>query len=210
MRRIVASTMMIAVLAVSPAVSMAAAAKKTAVASAVSQFDQGVAAYERGDYSTAYSLFRPLADQGNADAQFNLGIMYELGWGVPQDYAAAVSWYRKAAEHGNADAHYNLGLIYSKGEGVQQDYAAAASWFRKAAERGQVGGQYALALYYALGQGVPEDYVQAHKWFNLAAAKATDADVRDGALKYRDIVAAKMTPAQIAEAQRLASAWKVK
>ena len=167
MRRIVASAMMVAVLAVSPAVGMAAAAEKPAVASAASQFDQGVAAFNRGDYSTAYRLFRPLAEQGYALAQFNLGLMYANGQGVPQDYAAAVSWYRKAADQGNASAQYNLGVAY------------------------------------ATGHGVPQDYVQAHKWFNLAAASGNA-----NAVKARDIVAAKMTPAQIAEAQRLAGAWK--
>ena len=167
MRRIVASAVMMAVLAVSPAVGAAAAAKKPAVASAASQFDQGVAAFNRGDYSTAYRLFRPLAEQGYASAQYNLGVMYANGQGVPQDYAAAVSWYRKAAEQGNALGQFMLGMMYD------------------------------------LGQGVPQDNVSAHKWFNLAAASGNAE-----AVKNRDIIAAKMTPAQIAEAQRLASAWK--
>ena len=149
------------------------------------------------------SWYRKAADQGVAQAQFNLGVKYDNGEGVPQDYAAAVSWYRKAAEQGAAYAQFNLGVKYDNGEGVPQDYAAAAGWYRKAADQGVAQAQFNLGVMYAKGQGVPQDYVQAHKWFNLAAASG-NAD----AVKNRDFVAAKMTPAQIAEAQRLASAWK--
>ena len=83
-------------------------------------FDEGVAAYERGDYATALREFRPLADQGDAAAQYNLGIMYSEGRGVQQGDAEAVRWFRKAADQGNADAQHNLGVMYEKGRGVQQ------------------------------------------------------------------------------------------
>ena len=132
-------------------------------------FDDAVAAYERGDHATAFRLWRPLADQGNARAQVILGSMLEFGQVVPQNHAEAVKWYRLAADQGNAHAQVNLG-----------------------------------GMYYT-GQGVPQDHVQAHKWFNLAGAGG-DEDGR----KNRDIVAKVMTPAQIAEAQRLASEWKPK
>ena len=146
------------------------------------------------------------AEQGNANSQFILGFMYESGHGgVAQDYAAAMSWYRKAAEQGHPGAQYNLCIMYAKGRGVAQYYAAAMSWCRKAAEQGHDGAQSNLGAMYAQGQGVPQDYVLAHMWFNLAAAKG-DAD----AVKNRDRVAAKMTPAQIAEAQKLAREWKPK
>ena len=75
------------------------------------QLKVGGAAYDRGDYATALKEFRPLAEQGNADAQFNLGFMYENGLGVPQDYAEAVKWYRNAAEQGYAQGQANLGLM---------------------------------------------------------------------------------------------------
>ena len=207
--RLTAAMMAVVALLVTPAAGMAATAPKKAPApvAAPSQFDQGYAAYSRGDFATALSLWRPLADQGNADAQGNLGVMYANGQGVPQDYAAAVSWYRKAADQGNADAQFNLGFMYSNGQGVPQDYAAAVSWYRKAADQGNADAQGNLGVMYAKGQGVPQDYVQAHKWYNLGSARATAAEVRDRNAKNRDIVAAKMTPAQIAEAQRLASAW---
>ena len=132
-------------------------------------FEDGVAAHGKGDYATAMRLWRPLAEQGDASAQYNLGFMYDNSQGVTQDYATAMSWYRKAADQGFADAQNNLGFMYAN------------------------------------GQGVPQDYVQAHMWWNLAAAKG-DAD----AIKNRDKVVAKMTPAQIAEAQKLAREWKPK
>ena len=91
-----------------------------------------VAAYQRGDYATVIRELRPLAEQGNAEAQHYLGVMYGEGHGVPQDYAEAVGWWRKAAEQGMADAQHNLGVMYDNGQGVPQDYAEAVKWYRKA------------------------------------------------------------------------------
>jgi hypothetical protein len=98
-------------------------------------FDEGTAAYDRGDYATALREWRPLAKQGVADAQYNLGVMYGEGLGVPQDYAKAVGWWRKAAEQGHATAQYNLGVAYHNGEGVPQNYAQAHMWYNLAASR---------------------------------------------------------------------------
>ena len=134
--------------------------------------------------------------------------MYENGLGVPQDNAAAVSWFRKAADQGADRAQHNLGFMYNNGLGVPQDNAAAVSWYRKAADQGNGGAQNNLGLMYMEGQGVPQNLVQAHKWFSLAAARVTRADVRERATKNRDNVATRMTPQQIAEAQRLAREWK--
>src|SRR3984957_2338166 len=125
---------------------------------AVAAYEKGLAAHEKA-YATALRLLRPLAEQGNAVAQYNLGVMYAQGQGVSQDYAAAASWYLKAAEQGNADAQVNLGILYG------------------------------------MGQGVPQDYAAAHMWFNLAAARGNK-----DAVKGRDMVIAKMTPAQVVEA----------
>jgi TPR repeat protein len=82
-------------------------------------FEKGLKAYQSGDYQTALHEWRPLAEQGDAKAQNNLGVMYEKGLGVPQDYAEAVKWYRKAAEQGDARAQNNLGVMYAAGRGVQ-------------------------------------------------------------------------------------------
>lgn len=76
-------------------------------------FEDGVAAYNRKDYAAASALFKPLAEQGNAPAQYSLGLMYRNGRGVPKDDQQAVFWYRKAADQGNADAQYNLGITGS-------------------------------------------------------------------------------------------------
>jgi uncharacterized protein len=84
-----------------------------------SPFDDALSAYSRGDYETAMRLFRPLAEQGNADAQANLGFMYQNGQGVPQDDKRAIAWYRKAADQGNDYGQTNLGFMYESGRGVQ-------------------------------------------------------------------------------------------
>ena len=141
--------------------------------------------------------------------QYLLGSMYGSGQGVPQDYSAAVSWYRKAAEQGDVDAKFELGLMYSNGQGAPQDNAAAVSWYRQAAEQGHATAQFNLGLMYSNGQGVLQDYTQAHMWLNLAAANVSKEE-RDVAISNRDRVAAKMTPSQIAQAQKLAREWKPK
>ena len=107
--------------------------------------------------------------QGDASAQYSLGVMYEVGKGVPQDYAEAVKWYRLAAEQGNALAQNSMGVMYVDGLGVPQDYAEAARWHRLAAEQGHSLAQYSLGVMYEVGQGVPQDYAEAANWFRLAA-----------------------------------------
>ncbi len=108
---------------------------------------------------------RPLAEQGNANAQFFLGFMYGNGEGVFQDYAKAVKWFRKAAEQGDGEAQYtaqyNLGIMYDKGQGVPQDYAKAVGWYRKAAEHGVANAQFSVGVMYRKGLGVPQDDAEA-------------------------------------------------
>ena len=99
-------------------------------------FEEGVAAYNGGDYQTAYEVFQALAEGGNAGAQFNLGFMYGKGDGVPQDFSQAARWYRAAAEQGIARAQFNLGLMYGKGDGVLQDNIAAHMWLNIASANG--------------------------------------------------------------------------
>jgi len=99
-------------------------------------FQKGLDAYNRGDYATALREFTPLAEQGVARAQYNLGVMYDHGYGVPQNYKTAVKWYTLAAEQGLADAQYNLGLMYDEGLGDPQDYVRAHMWWNIAASSG--------------------------------------------------------------------------
>ena len=170
------------------------------------------AAYARGDYATALQLNLPLANAGDAVAQFNIGLMYDKGNGVPQDYAEAAKWFRKAADQGLAVGQFNLGVSYERGQGLRQDYAEAAKWYRKAAEQDLAMAEYNLGVLYAQGQGMPQDYVEAYKWFSLAASPflAAEQSIRAMAGRSRDMVAAHMTPAQIAEAQTRAREWKPK
>ena len=165
--------------------------------------EDATAAYKRGDYATALRLLRPLAEQGDAGAQFNIGLMYKEGNGVPQDYDEAVRWLTRAGEQGFDVAQCNLGFMYGAGEGVPEDDAKAVSWLTRAAEQGFAICQNSLGAMYANGKGVPQDFVLAHLWFNLAAAQG-----HEEARKNRDNVAGRMTPDQIAEAQRMAREWK--
>ncbi len=99
-------------------------------------WDEAEAAYERGDYTTAFRELRSLAEQGDVAAQNNLAAMYERGEGVQQDYVEAVKWYRKAAEQGFAGAQTNLGYMYAMGRGVPQDLVTAHMWFSLSAAQG--------------------------------------------------------------------------
>ena len=143
------------------------------------------------------------AEQGYAEAQYNLGVMYHEGQGVPQNDAEAVKWFRKAAEQGDAKAQTNLGVMYDKGQGVPQNDAEAVNWYRKAAEQGHANAQYNLGVMYHEGQGVPKNYVLSYMWLSLAASQGTEL-----AKQAMGILERMMTPSQIAEAQRLAAAWK--
>ena len=106
-------------------------------------FNKGLEAAHAGDYATALKEFKPLAEQGYADAQYNLGVMYETGKGVLQDYAEAVKWYRLAAEQGYADAQNNLGVMYETGKGVLQDNLTAHMWYNIASANGlEEAGEY--------------------------------------------------------------------
>ena len=101
------------------------------------------------------------AEQGDAVAQFNLGVMYANGEGVPEDDVEAVRWYRMAAEQGLAMAQSNLGAVYANGEGVPEDDAEAVRWYRKAAEQGIAVAQFNLGAVYANGDGVSKPKFQS-------------------------------------------------
>ena len=133
--------------------------------------EDGIAAHERGDYANALGIYLPLATQGVAEAQSNLGFMYSKGQGVAQDYAEAVKWTRLAAVQGVAEAQSNLGGMYRRGEGVAQDYVEAVKWTRLAAVQGYAEAQYNLGVSYEKGQGVAQNYAEAVKWYRLSAAQ---------------------------------------
>jgi hypothetical protein len=136
---------------------------------------EGTDAFVKGDYVTALKELRPLAERGNAKAQYRLGRMYEFGQGVVVDKAQALVWLRKSAAQGDAEAQLELGVMYATGDGVKQDDKMAVELFQKAATQGEATAQYNLGLMYAKGNGVQKDYAQAVAWFRKAAEQG---DVR--------------------------------
>ena len=180
-------------------VALCIVAVALATAPAFSNYQEGYDAFFDKDYKTALQEFLPLAEQGNLVAQYFLGRMYYDGQGVPQDYKQAVKWYTLSAEQGYEYSRILLGLMYYKGQGVPQDYKEAVKWYTLSAEQGNVSAQYLLGGMYEDGQGVPQNYVRAHMWYNLAASNGDET-----ATENRDIVAKKMTPADISKAQDLA------
>jgi hypothetical protein len=141
---------------------------------AVAGLKEGYEALSRKDYATAIKEYRPLAERGNAEAQYRIGRMYEFGQGYPQDKAQGIAWIRKAAAQNHADAQQELGVIYATGDGVQQDDVQAVAWFRKAAMQGDAMAQYNLGLLYAKGQGIEKDYAQAIAWWRKSAAQGNE------------------------------------
>ena len=162
-------------------------------------FEKGLFAYDTGDFATALREWTPLAEQGNPDAQFKLGVMYRKGDGVPQDDKTAVKWYTLAAEQGYAPAQSNLGVMYDKGDGILQDDKIAMEWYTLAAEQGHTNAQFNLAISYANGEVVRKDNVYAYMWANIASFNGNE---RGGELL--GMVAEEMTTSQIEEAQTLA------
>lgn len=172
------------------------------------QIADAFAAYQHGDYLRAYLLCRPFADQGVADAELLMGLMYANGKGVQQSNAQAAEWYRSAADDGQDVAQNNLGLMYAAGLGVRRSYEAAAKLYWLAADRGNPRAQYNLAVAYRDGKGVEQDDVRAYMWYTLSAKADWDPEIHQRASKERDDIAKKMTQAQVAQAQVDAANWK--
>lgn len=165
-------------------------------------FDEGMAAtmaYENGDYETALSKWRPLAEKGDAWAQFGLGYLHLRGKGVPRDHKEALKWFFLAAEQGIAPAQYRVGSSYLVGIGIEQNTAEAMRWLRLAAEKGNVDAQYFLGTIFQRGEFIPQNYAEAMTWYRQAAEKGhAEAHLQLGAM-YRfgegvpqDFVAAHM------------------
>ena len=125
--------------------------------------EHAFAALRQSDDATALRLLRPLAEQGNAEAQYNLGAMYGNGLGVPVNNDEALKWQRLAADQGHAKAQFTLGLIYREGLGVPKNDVEAAKWYRLSADQGDPEAQYLLAGLYARGAGVPQNDAAAEK-----------------------------------------------
>jgi TPR repeat protein len=212
---------------------------------AAGPYDDGLTAYKKGDWATAYRILKPIAETNNSQssvaqqrlglltefgrgtakdpaqaatwyrkaaergdmvAQGHLGRLYRLGTGVPRDAAQAAKWSIKAASQGNAAAQANLGYMSLDGFGLPADPAAAAGWFKRAADQGDASAMLGLATLLEAGKGVPKDVVQAAKWYTLASIDdgEYDEELFARAKKAKEALAAKMTPAQIVQADKLA------
>jgi len=134
---------------------------------AVADFQTGLEAYKKGDFVGAAKEWRPEAEEGDAPTQYNFGLLYLDGRGVPQDPAEAVKWFRRSAEQGYTEAQHDLGAMYASGTGLKRDL------------------------------------IQAYKWMNICAAQGNA-----GCVTQRDLIAKKLKPGQVAEAQRLATEFK--
>jgi len=163
-------------------------------------FNKGIKAAQSGDFKTAIAEWTPLAERGDTDAQYNLGVMYENGYGVLKNDKTAVKWYTLAAEQGNIDAQYNLGVMYDKGNGVLKNDKTAVKWYTLAAEQGKAVAQLNLGVMYVTGSGVLRDNQRAYMWFNLGSYNGSEK-----AGKAIEKVAGKMTLADISKAQNMSS-----
>ena len=190
-------------------VALAVLVLTVAPPTAAQNFYKGMEAYRQADYGTALREWEPLAVRGDEIAQYNMGVLYDSGLGVPVDKSRARLWYRKSAEQGFAQAQNNLGRMFYMGDAVPPDYARAAAYFRKAAAQGIAFSHFFLGMIYTGGgPGVKADPIQAYKWLSIASALHKSPRYRDDALASRALVAQGMTKAHIAVAERLAFDWK--
>jgi len=167
-------------------------------------------AYHEKAYAKAAELWRPLAEKGDAAAQFSLGTLYAEGKGVEQNDATAFLWFQRAANQGDAAAQYNMGASYAEGAGIGKSYVDAAKWFRRAADQGMAFAQLNLGLLYAAGNGVPQDNVEAFKWLELAFAGLPAGGARMDVARAMTDVSAKMTRDELIEAKQRQRAWQAK
>jgi TPR repeat protein len=186
-----------------------AARAQAARGDVVAQYSLGSLLYYGGDDTAqAIEWIRKAAAQQFAPAEFQMGQIYDFGFGVTADDRQALAWYRRAAEHGSAAAQRSVGDFYRKGRLVTADAAEAARWFRRAADGDDLRAQYQLGQMFFDGTGVARDYASAYLWFSVAAGQTPLEDNRKGLLELRNIAAARMTPAAVAAAVRRVAAWK--
>jgi len=143
------------------------------------------------------------ASQGNVIAQNTLGFLYLNGQGVSSDYKEAVKWFKKAAEQGYDAAEFNLAIMYKLGQGVELDLPESFKWLQSAAAKGYADAQYSLGNMYFQGDELKQDYVKAYMWWLLAESNGAK-DINHN----KEAGAAKMSKAELQEADRLAKAWQ--
>jgi V8-like Glu-specific endopeptidase len=170
---------------------------------AAAELDDAVAAAHGGDYATALRRLSPLAEKGDARAQFDVGFMHAYGWGVQRNPAEAISWYRKAADQGLQVAQHFMGMAYVNGEGVRANDAEAARWFARAAAQGFAEAEFMLGLMTLDGRGVAKDPVQGYAFIVMAG----QGGVRSAARVGQKLA---LTEAQRGQAKEIIDHWQPK
>ena len=165
-------------------------------------FQKGWSAYSSGDYAAALAEWQDLAEAGDANACYGMGLLYGNGFGVDMNDELALKFYGLAASQGHAEAQYNLGVMHQNGWGVPLNEEEGIKWFRLAAEQGISGAQMALGRYYAMDFADSYDPVEAYKWFALAA-KLGDFEAKSRV----DFLASRMTSDQVIEADGYVNVW---
>jgi V8-like Glu-specific endopeptidase len=167
------------------------------------ELDDAVAAAHSGDYATALRRLSPLAEKGDARAEFDVGFMHAYGWGVQRNPAEAITWYRKAADQGLSVAQHFLGMAYVNGEGVRPDDAEAERWFARAAAQGFAEAEFMLGLMTLDGRGVPKDLVQGYAFIVMAGQGGVRSAARVGQTL-------ALTEGQRGQAKEIIDHWKPK
>jgi hypothetical protein len=167
------------------------------------QCDYAVACELEGDSTEAFRWFLRAADQGLAEAQYQVGLAYSEGLGVEADPRKAVIWLARAAAQGYAAAHFDLGVAYATGSGVEADPRKAVEWFQRGAAQGHALSECGLGWMYLDGTGVPQNFEEAYFWLNLGASVLQD-DEADLCLDKREEALERITPEQLTAAQRRA------
>ena len=164
-------------------------------------YQEAIDAFEKGDGATALKEFQALADKNDPRGQYGLGILHDLGEGVPQSSEEAMKWYRLSAEQGYADAQNNLGVMYEDGEGVPRNYEEAMKWYRKAAESGNKDAPNNIGIMYMSGVGAIKNSVKAYMWFSIAG-KGDPA-----AISNKKFLLKRLTPEEVKRAESMAQEW---
>ena len=167
---------------------------------AATDFDKGLKATQSGEFKTALAQWAPLAEEGHAWAQYNLGRIYSEGHSVPKNNKTALKWYTLAADQGHARAQSNLGVLYDLGLGILENNETAVKLYTLAAEQGNAIAQSNLGTMYDHGNGVSTNYERAYMWYNLAAYNGDPKGAENN-----KSIAKEMTPVQIAKAQEMSS-----
>lgn len=165
-------------------------------------FQKGWKAYSSTDYATALSEWQDLAEAGDADACYGMGLLYGNGFGVDLNDDMALKYYLTSAQQGHAEAQYSLGIMHQNGWGVPIDEEEGIKWYLLAADQGIIGAQLALGRVHAMDFSEKFDAVEAYMWFGLAA-KFGDLDAK----AKLDFLASRMTPEQISEAEGRINDW---